>query len=366
MITAGTFKKARPLITVAVQPGGRLAGIQGFLERHRQFVAAAAAALVVIAVLAAFGVSRLSSKGPFPPRKPNVSTAGIKPHITGILFEGGLPKVDNGYGGYVAPMRWADFEASPGHYAIPAGTQSVIDAAAAAGKGVKIRFFAGIHAPAWLIQEVGTFTYTEGQSKKDYTMPKFWDPRFNAAYAASQVAMAGFLDGNPTVREVTIAAGTTVYDEPLQSIGPLALPQDHAAGMTDAAFLTTVESGIDAMKVWHHTSTYMAFNPRNITAQVMQYFRTSLGPLGVVGNNSIRETTDPASAFYASITALGPPIAFQTAGSTRVGDVKKTLDLAVQMHAEAVEVGAATATALTASDFSHYNGLLAANAASVG
>jgi hypothetical protein len=224
-----------------------------------------------------------------------------------------LPKVDNGYSGYVAPLKWADFEISRGHYAIPAGTQSVIDAAAALGKGVKIRFFAGIHAPPWLIREVGTFTYTEGQSKKNYTMPKFWDPRFNAADAAAQSAMAGFLDGNPTVREVTIAAGTTVYDEPMQSIGPLALAQDYAAGMTDAAFLTTIESGIDAMKVWHHTSTYMAFNPRGITVQVMEYFRHTLGPMAVIGNNSIRDTTNgnaltPADfARYNTLLAANAP-----------------------------------------------------------
>ena len=338
-----------------------VAAVRGFVNRNRNAVAAGAAALVVILLVTAVGLSNLSSKHN-PPTGPRQTVTGIKPHITGILFLGGVPKVDNGYGGYIAQLRWADFEVSPGQYAIPAGTQSVIAAATAAGKGVKVRFFAGIHAPGWLIREVGTFTYTEGQSKKDYTMPKFWDPRFNAADTAAQAAMAGLLDGNPTVREVTLAAGTTVYDEPMQSIGPLALPQDHAAGMTDAAFLATLKSGIDAMKVWHHTSTYMAFNPSGITVQVMEYFRQALGPMAVLGNNSVRDTTNPASAFYASITSLGPPIAFQTAGSPRIGDVKTAFDIAVQMRAEAVEVGAATAAALTPADFARYNTLLAANA----
>jgi hypothetical protein len=149
----------------------------------------------------------------------------------------------------------------------------------------------------------------------------------------------------------------------MQSIGPLALPQDHAAGMTDAAFLTTIESGIDAMKVWHHTSVYMAFNPRDITFHVMDYFRHSLGPAAVLGNNSIRDSTNPSSDFYAAITSRGPPIAFQTAASSRIGGVLVTLDIAVQMHAESVELGNVNSKALTPADFARYDRLLGANAA---
>jgi hypothetical protein len=199
-------------------------------------------------------------------------------------------------------------------------------------------------------------------------MPKFWDPRFTTAYNAAQDAEAGFLDNNPTVREVTMGAGMTVYDEPMQSIGPLELPEDMAAGMTLQAYLTTVQSGIDAAKVWKHTSTYMAFNPRvvgsrDIAGDMMDYFRKTLGPdAAVVGNDSIRATTDPNSAFYKSITTHGPPIGFQTAAPARIGNVLTTLGIAVQMHAEAVEIGKVNSAALTPSDFSNFDSQLLANA----
>ncbi len=286
------------------------------------------------------------------------TTAAVKLHLRGVLRENGVAP-GPGWGGYVASLRWKDFEAVEGRFTLPATTQRVIDAARSAGLGVKVRFVAGVAAPRWLVDRVGTFQYTEGQSGKAYTMLRFWDSRVSAAYAAAQAGEAALLDDSPTVREVTMSAAMTVYAEPLQSVGRAAYGEDVAAGMTDASFLAAIRAGIDAHRVWKHTWTDLAVNPqRGEEGDIMDYFRRTLGPGAVLENNSIRATSQPNAPLYLEMLRRGPPISFQTASLSRVGSIVATLDFAVREKAMSVE----TASDLTAAELTKYNALLAANA----
>ena len=157
------------------------------------------------------------------------------------------------------------------------------------------------------------------------------------AYADLQTKLAVLYDAVPEIREVTINGCTTIYEEPfIRDIGdPTTVANLRAAGYTLAADKACHRAQIAAHAIWKFTYSELSLNPYQVifptsttsaetfTAAMMSYCRTILGRRCILQNNSLRVVSQGTNydAMYASITALGSPIAFQTATMAKVGSL---------------------------------------------
>ena len=221
--------------------------------------------------------------------------------------------------------------------------------------GLKIRVFAGIDAPDWVKSLGGSpIRLTNPQGGQTGTIGRFWSDAFGQAYDQFETLLAAKYDRVPEVREVTISRCTTFYDEPF--IRDVSDPSDVsaliAAGYTLEADETCQRAEIDAATVWQHTHSDLSFNPYQVinpggttssdelfTGLMMSYCRQVLGPACVLENNSIRVPPPPEyQTMYVQMQTLGQPIAFQTASAERIGDLQSTLQYAVSLGANSVEL----------------------------
>ena len=221
--------------------------------------------------------------------------------------------------------------------------------------GLKIRVLAGTSAPAWAKDLGGApITLLNPQNGAEGTIGRFWTDAFGSAYDRFESLLAAKYDSVPEVREVTISRCTTFYDEPF-ILDTGYLPNDTAllaAGYTVAADENCQRQEIDANAVWQHTHSDLALNPYEIvnsagsvrtdepfTELMMEYCRQVLGTACILENNSLRSPAQPGYlTMYASMNALGQPLAFQTATVARVGNLDDTLAYAISLGANSVEL----------------------------
>jgi hypothetical protein len=292
-------------------------------------------------------------------------TPGVKPQLAGVLDRQGLPreKFWDELDGFVVSVSWADLQPQPFG---PLATDNAIDKAIAAVRDgpthlkLKLRVNAGVYSPEALKELTGggvAASYA-GYDKIDGTLPRFWTPKFAEAYADLQTRLAAAYDTVPEIEQVVVTQCMTFYAEPLlRQAGTPSTPKALlSAGYTVAADKQCHRSAIEAHRVWAHTRSSMAFNPYQVlgtnvkddvdtdfSIEMMHFCRTTLGDRCVLENYSLAWPLRTGGQgnygpIYAALKDIGPPLSFQTAAASRIGDWQKTLQYAVDVGAASVEL----------------------------
>jgi hypothetical protein len=284
----------------------------------------------------------------------------LKPPLAGLLDRTGPPPAAyvSVMGGFVANVYWRDIQPTAG---APIAAGNAIDQAIAAlhrldpsGRlGIKVRLFAGIYAPEWAkrldgepVPIVDPVTRTAG------TIGRFWTDAFGSAYDDLQTKLAAAYDSAPEIREITISRCMTAFAEPfIRDTASLETVRNLlGADFTLAADHRCHEQEILSHVVWKQTRSDLSFNPyqlvgvsggtdESFTEQMMSFCRSTLGARCVLANNSLRSPIPPPYLLmYDRIQLLGPPIAFQTATLSKVGNLAATIDSAITFGAGSVEL----------------------------
>jgi hypothetical protein len=291
------------------------------------------------------------------------ATTVAKAPIAGLIDRQGVPppSARSYVRGYVVKVDWADLQPTPGG---PIAADNAIDQAIArvsrpdlAGKvALKVRVQAGIGAPDWAKRIGGDplpYENNQNGSVTGGTIGRFWLPEFGAAYAQLQTALAARYDSVPQVREVTVSACSTLFDELFvrQPI-PSNVATLRAAGYTVAADQQCIRSAIAAHLVWQRTTSDVSFSPFpdvfdggaldvGFTLSTMDYCRQVLGGLCGLENNglSLRRLGIPEfQTMYQAMAELGGQVTLQTAARGRIGDWTTALAAAVRYGARSVEL----------------------------
>jgi len=292
--------------------------------------------------------------------------AHLKPAMVGLIDRQGFPADDYRpvVSGVVVDATWDELQPAPGA-TIVAGNP--IDAAITEVRALnraqpdhqmalKLRVFAGIHAPEWAKELGGSpVSVTDPVDNVTGTIGRFWTDEYGRAYADLEAQLAARYDGVPEIREVTIARCTTVYDEPFirDRQDPATVQALLDAGFTVSADVQCLREQVDAHDVWQTTRSGLALNPYQridatqgraedepITDAMMGYCRQRLGARCVLENDSLRSPplAGAYTAMYQRMEAFGAPISIQTATPRKVGDLAATVQIAVALGASAVEL----------------------------
>jgi hypothetical protein len=304
--------------------------------------------------------------------------------------------------GTVIEQYWSDLQTTNGGtFVTPNDITSGITFCNSNALQLKVRVFFGAHSPTWAMNlSVGgsPLTLADPTGGGSFQCPHFWEPALVQASATDfwqQFAtLYNSYVGAPLV-DVAMTGPMTHYAEPMlrQSPGsPANRAIYSAANYTLALDIAAHASHINAMSILTVPASY-AGNPfqSGLSAsyivgqceQQHQYHRDTLGLFGSVGNNSMRFRAGSAQgpdesydSIYTKIQALGPPSYIQTAQPGLVADLYQTCLGAAALGCTYIELPGTTAqytavtssptTAMSPAQFDTINGLLSANAATIG
>lgn len=237
-----------------------------------------------------------------------------------------------------------------------------IDAAVARVKklgtcaGVEVRVLAGVESPNWAKTLSGPpVPYYVQEDNRRGTIPRFWEKPFQDAYAAMQARLAAMYDNTPQIRLVAMSMCTTFYAEPMIRQGDDGNNATNliASGYTISKDEQCQARQISTQQVWTRTRSLLALNPYervdlqhrsqpdvNEALAFGRQCRQVLGKRCVLGNNSVRwpPLTGNYRTLYDGLHAMGPPLAFQLAVPTRVGDVVRAAQWAADIGAVSLEI----------------------------
>lgn len=244
---------------------------------------------------------------------------------------------------------------------------------------IKLRLLAGIHAPEWVKALGGEpFAITEVQSTTGGVLGRFWLDEYGQAYQDLHEKLAVLYDDVPEILEVTMSRCTTVFAEPLirHASDPDAIRNLVEAGYSRAADERCQREQIQTHAIWTTTRSGLALNPYqaiapdgtvsidvHFTEELASFCRDLLGSRCVLENNSIRwpPFEGDMHRMYRNIAQLGPPISFQTATPERVGDLRRTVEWAIALGANAVELPAGYGSLLSEQELRRLDSMLEAN-----
>ena len=336
-------------------------------------------------------------------RQGTPSDTSTQPGWSGLSILGGYVK------GMVVNAYWNDFQPTATTDSVPAtnAISTAIAFATANGLQLKVRLFAGVHAPGWAkALSGGSVTMFEPQSSVFFECPRFWHPDYIAAFGAFMAKIKEAYGLDPAIDEWAITGPMTYYAEPmLTQTATQADPVKNtetannrarliAAGYTIAAHDTAFRQCIDmhtglrgvsalacnALQQVNSDGTFTKSSAK--TVSLMTYARTVLGGRGGVGNNSLRHSPPNWDAvndvwpgeyatIYTQIKTMGHPSYIQTAQPTLVGNLYEACKASARMGVTMIELpggtssytSTGTAAGLSPAQFDEINGLLAANAA---
>ena len=297
----------------------------------------------------------------------STSTSGspaavLKPVLQGIVEINQVPSADalSSVGGVAVSVAWRDLQPVQGGPIVadnPLDKAIVqirqINQSQGLSLGIRARVQAGVNAPDWAKQLGGSpVLVTSRQDNVSGTVGRFWTAPFGQAYDELQRKLAATYDDVAEVREVTVSRCTTIYSEPMirQASDASTVANLLAAGFGDSVDDRCQHEQIDAHQVWRHTRTGLALNPyqhvsgsrtdTDATIRYLSYCRQVLGPRCVLENNSIRwpVLAGGYGRLYDAMSRSGPPMSFQTASPSRIGDVAMTLSWAADRGANGVEL----------------------------
>lgn len=286
------------------------------------------------------------------------SGSQVKPTIVGLVTMGQEDFVGNGtlptnrlqeanahpgiYSAAVIELTWSQLEPQPNQFddsALVSALQNVQNynlKYPATPLVAKLRIFAGVNTPAWVLQQVGSVTVTDSKTNTQNTLPNFWTPAYSQLWTALQNHLAAEYDTNPLLGEVAISVCSSITAEPFVLPGAVNNIQSlEAAGYTDAQMETCLSNAPADYAAWKQTPLDYTFNPlylaatgqndTNFPIQVMQAFRAALGTRAVVANHDLNNPLPNSSlptlysefqSLYTAAQAQTPPafspLEFQT------------------------------------------------------
>ncbi len=278
-------------------------------------------------------------------------------------------------------VAWRDIEPEPGVFRF-GPIRKVIRRAREEGNVLRLRIYAGRLAPDWVKRRFGSVVIHDPIDGVTAAVPRWWTPGYLDAYARLQRRLASAFDDNPTVRAVTVSGAMTIYAEPfirqIQDATTRAnlLASTYTKRKDRQAHLRVLE----AHRAWRRTRQILTVNPWQyinqdgtfgfrvwFTNRMMNRCRALYGHRCILQNNSMRSSwlTDHMPGgyeeMYAHMKALGSPLSFQTANTSRVGDLEMVLDWMVRMGAHGVELKSDADTMLTTDEAEVYDTELESN-----
>jgi hypothetical protein len=307
------------------------------------------------------------------------SAAHLKPHCRGLMlrdFSGPatIPFVDHA----VVQVKWKDLEAVDQKFDGPGWEQ--IERARKSGMKLRLRIFAGIHSPAFVIgmggpglsapehnidcSKTGGIAVWNRHDQKGGRIPRFWLPEVLDQYEQLMTEVARRYDEAPEILEVVASGCMTVYAEPFYRAhgeagtnrrlfeAGLTLEKDRAAHQrvieihhrlfqrTRTSLAVNAWDVIDDSPKHHHAS----FEP---THEFVTWARELMGEKLVLQNNGtgVEANPDrgtPHNNHFAFLKSVSGPKGFQTRTFARLGGtaegVWQTLDTALRMKANFVEL----------------------------
>ncbi len=286
-------------------------------------------------------------------------SGGLKPLIRGLVDRKGIPPAPD-LQATAIDVRWSDLEPDPVKGLVH---PNAIDAAVAelpCSTPLRLRVLAGISAPRWVkdldggaVSVINPFGTTTG------TIGRFWTEDFKNAYDKLQAELALAYDSEPNLDEVVVSRCSMFYPEPFLRGTWI---QSNIDNLVDAGYTVALDKQCQTDEIdsvashWTTARVGVAFNPYQVvnpdktasvdesyTEQMMAYCRNTYLQRCVLENDSIRDPILPSLTsdyllMYAAMSALGAPIAFQTAVKPRYGDFWGTLLWARKQHAASVEL----------------------------
>lgn len=273
---------------------------------------------------------------PGPPASPDGVVRG--------LFSASANYTDPIIAATTVQAQWDDLQPSSGGAIVQ--PNAIDQRLADSSLPVRVRLYLGRYAPSWAKNIGGTpIDYTDPYDGQTATVGRWWHPDYIAAAQDFYDKLAAIYDGNADIVCVFAAAAMTVYAEPcIRGINSATTRQNLLdAGYTKAADQDAEMAQIDMMTTWTQTPIGLAYNPwqyvnangssgsdPSFTADMMDHHRDLFGAYAILQNNSIRESyISSPPGWYSIFTARGGPKQFQTAAATRVGDVYRTCDWAI-------------------------------------
>ena len=121
-------------------------------------------------------------------------------------------------------------------------------------------------------------------------------------------------------------------------------------GLSRSSDVACLQASIDAHRVWRLTRSALALNPyqnpegkggdATTTLAIAAECRRVLGARCLLENHSVRAGSQGADyeQMYATMTAMGRPLALQTATPAKIGDLGAAITKAEAIGAEAIEL----------------------------
>jgi hypothetical protein len=278
-------------------------------------------------------------------------------------------------------IEWRDIEPEPGVFRF-GPIHDLIKRAREHGDLLRLRIFAGRAAPDWALRRFGSVTIHDPIDGVSAAVPRWWVPEYMDAYARLQRRLAAAFDDNPTIRAVTISGAMTIYAEPFirQIQDSRTRANLREAGYTRRKDKRAHLRALEAHTAWSRTRQILTVNPWQyvnpdgtfgfrvwFTKRMMNACRKTFRNRCILQNNSMRSSwlTDHMPGGYAEMFAhmeeLGPPLSFQTANISRVGDLSLVLDWFVEMGAHGAEMKSEADELLSTDEAVTYDRKLEAN-----
>ncbi len=307
--------------------------------------------------------------------------------------------------GFVVDVNWSDLQS----YKNAPINPNIIDTAISFVQQVnamypdlnlhlKIRLYCGCFSPAWVINSNPLFHKPgvgyENTPQSDTIMACWWKKDFLKDFKDLEKKLAAKYDTVKVLEEVTTSACGTFSAETIvhqfsgQTTGSNSknnavylynIQHALAAGFTNNADINAQKTSMDAMHAWKHTRVEFIFDSyeyinsdttvtlrNDISKQLIDYFITSFGKQAVLGNNSIRQSTDsaylPGGITYDLFEYMSDyrknnniPLTFQTALIDRVGNLPATIQECINFNAGCVELPDGFDTVLVKSQIKKYD-----------
>ncbi len=224
---------------------------------------------------------------------------------------------------------------------------------------VKLRIYAGVHAPQWVKNATGTVSL-QANDNSYQQFPRFWTATYGNYWRNLQALLAQRYDNDTHIAEVAISSCSTNTAE------PFIMPTDAtsranllSAGYSDAQRHTCLTNAAEVdYDSWVSTPLEFTFNVisdidtgkivsnYDFTFATLALFRQTYGTeRGVIANHGLQyplkpvvqplyDGTDTQSGFR----QLGPPIEFQTISQTPNGGWQASVDYGRSYGATELEI----------------------------
>lgn len=278
---------------------------------------------------------------------------------------------------YVCNAGWKDLQQEP--YG-PILDNNVIDAAITSGKPFHLRLNLGRYSPTFAAALTGEppIPITDPQDGNNGDVPVWWSPPNALVLAQANLITRLAERYDSLISAIYMATNMTIYAEPfIRQTGS----KDTRSALLAVGYnaLDDQDSYYDCLAMFEafkETRVAWAFNPHQFidssgaamvdttfTVAMINEMRHRFSTNSIIQNNSIRYPVlgGEYKTMYDAMKGM-KPLNFQTATMARIGDLAKTLDWAISMGANRVELNPGYETHLTAKQIDYYNAGLKANA----